>query len=162
MSTGLTVQEILAKLEARVAFHEEKEAFHGQQEEHHRGQRAFHAAGLEQVKQHLEAFKATAEIASELARQTERPARPTEDNDLGGRPKVSQMIVRVLEGLGEEETFGAHWVTAEVNRRFGDKLRRPVNARTVSVTLRRLRNARRIYALRDGKAFHESLYRKRE
>lgn len=162
MSAALTVQEILAKLEARVAFHEEKETFHGQREEHHREQRAFHAVELEQVRQHLAAFKATAEVASELARQTERPSRPAEDNDLGGRPKVSHMIARVLEGLGEEETFGAHWVTAEVNRRFGDKLRRPVNARTVSVTLRRLRNARRIHVLRDGKAFHESLYRKRK
>lgn len=160
MSATLTVQEILAKLETRVAFHEEKEAFHGQQEEHHREQRAFHAAELDQVKQHLAAFKATSETAAELARQTDRPSRPAEDNDLGGRPKVSQMIVRVLEGLGDGESFGATWVTAEVNRRFHDKLRRPVNARTVSVTLRRLRDSKRIFALRDGKAFHESLYRK--
>ncbi|HEX6899200.1 MAG TPA: hypothetical protein VF789_05780 [Thermoanaerobaculia bacterium] len=160
MSATLTVQEILAKLETRVAFHEEKEAFHGQQEEHHREQRAFHAAELEQVKQHLAAFKATSEVAAELARQGERPSRPVEDNDLGRRPKVSQMIARVLEGLGDGESFGATWVTAEVNRRFRDKLRRPVNPRTVSVTLRRLRDSKRIFALRDGKAFHESLYRK--
>lgn len=160
MSAGLTVQEILAKLEARVAFHEEKAAFHGQQEEHHREQRTFHAAELEQVRQHLAAFRATSEVASELARQADGPSRPAEDNDLGRRLKVSQMIARVLEGLGDEESFGATWVTAEVNRRFHDRLRRPVDPRTVSVTLRRLRDARRIHALREGKAFHESLYRK--
>lgn len=160
MSATLTVQEILAKLEARVTFHQEKETFHGQQEEHHREQRALHAAELEQVKQHLAAFKTTSKVASELARQTEEPSRSAEDNDLGRRSKVSHMIARVLEGLGDGESFGATWVTAEVNRRFHDKLRRPVNARTVSVTLRRLRDSKRIHALRDGKAFHESLYRK--
>jgi hypothetical protein len=161
MSATLTVQEILAKLEARVAFHQEKEAFHGQQEQQHREQRAFHAAELEQVKQHLAAFKATSEVAAELARQADGPSHPAEDNNLGGRlPKVSHMIAKVLEGLGDGESFGATWVTAEVNRRFRDKLRRPVNARTVSVNLRRLRDSKRIFALREGKAFHESLYRK--
>ena len=160
MSATLTVQEILAKLEARVAFHEEKEGYHGQQEQHHREQRAFHAAELEQVKQHLAAFKATSEVAADLARQVDGPPRAAEDNDLGRRPKVSHMIAKVLEGLGDGESFGATWVTAEVNRRFHDKLRRPVSPRTVSVTLRRLRDSKRIFALRDGKAFHESLYRK--
>ncbi|HEV2845670.1 MAG TPA: hypothetical protein VG477_12540 [Thermoanaerobaculia bacterium] len=160
MSGGMTVQEILAKLEARVAFHEEKETFHGQQEEHHREQRAFHTAELQQVKLHLEAFKATAEVASELARKAEGPARPVDDTDLGKRPKVSHMIAKVLAGLEDGEAFGARWVTAEVNRRFGGKLRRPVSPRTVSVTLRRMRDAKRIHALREGKAFNESLYRK--
>lgn len=157
---SLTVQEILAKLEARAAFHEEQEAFHGSQEEQHRERRAFHAAELEQVRQHLAAFKATAEVASELARRTEAPAPAAGDHDLGDRPRVSHMIARVLEGLGDEEAFGARWVTAEVNRRFHDKLRRKVDPRTVSVTLRRMWKARRIHALREGKAFHESLYRK--
>lgn len=156
----LTVQEILAKLEARVAFHEEKEAFHGAQEEHHREQRAFHTAELEEVKQHLETFKASSEVASELARRTEAPAPASGDHDLGDKPRVSHMIARVLEGLKDEEAFGARWVTAEVNRRFRDKLRRKVDPRTVSVTLRRMWKARRIHALREGKAFHESLYRK--
>jgi hypothetical protein len=157
---ALTVQEILTKLESRVAFHEEKEAFHGAQEEHHREQRALHAAELEQVKQHLAAFKATSEVASELARRTEAPAAAVNDHDLGDQPRVSHMIARVLEGLKDEEAFGARWVTAEVNRRFSDKLRRRVDPRTVSVTLRRMSKARRIHALREGKAFHESLYRK--
>ena len=161
MSGGLTVQEILVKLEARAAFHEEKEAFHGQQEEHHREQRAFHTAELQQVKQHLEAFKATAEVASELARKTEGPpSLPSDDGDLGKRPKVSHLIAKVLAGLEDGQTFGARWVSAEIDRRFGDRLRRPVDPRTVSVTLRRLRDARRIHALREGKAFNESLYRK--
>ena len=46
MSTSLSVAEILAKLEARIAHHEQQVAFHKQQEVHHREQSAAHAAEL--------------------------------------------------------------------------------------------------------------------
>jgi hypothetical protein len=49
MSTSLSVAEILARLEARLAHHEEQVAFHQRQEVHHREQSAAHAAELETV-----------------------------------------------------------------------------------------------------------------
>lgn len=49
-----------------------------------------------------------------------------------------------------------------VNRRYREHLRRPVSSRAVSVTLRRLRDAGEIRAVREGKASQESIYVKAE
>jgi hypothetical protein len=46
----------------------------------------------------------------------------------------------------------------ETNRRYRDLLRRPLDARAVSVTLRRLRDAGRLRLVRQGKSNHEGLY----
>jgi len=51
-------------------------------------------------------------------------------------------------------------VTAEVNRRFADRLRRPIDTRMASDVLRRMNNARQIHLVRVGKAFSEALYAK--
>ena len=52
LSTSLSVAEVLAKLEARIAFHQEQAAFHAQQEVHHREQNALHLAELQNVRKH--------------------------------------------------------------------------------------------------------------
>jgi hypothetical protein len=57
-------------------------------------------------------------------------------------------------------TFGASHVATETNRRYRDKLRRPIDARAVSVTLRRLQAAGRLHLVRQGKSNHEALYTK--
>ena len=49
----------------------------------------------------------------------------------------------------------------EVNARFGKRLRRPLEPRTASVTLRRLEAEGRIQLLEKGRAFHEALYARR-
>src|SRR5947208_4266269 len=67
MSTAFSVAEILAKLEARIAHHEQQVAFHKEREAHHREQSSAHAAELEKVRRHFEAFKATALPAADLA-----------------------------------------------------------------------------------------------
>ncbi len=53
MGTRLSIEEMLAELEKREAFHRQQEAFHaeqdvfhGEQQLHHREQRAVHAAEL--------------------------------------------------------------------------------------------------------------------
>ncbi|HEX9945833.1 MAG TPA: hypothetical protein VGG03_27820 [Thermoanaerobaculia bacterium] len=166
MSTSLSIAEVLAKLEARIAFHQEQAAFHAQQEVHHREQNAFHLAELEKVRQHFEAFQATALPAADLAGEATAPpppAEPAEVEDdrefIGKRIVVSRLVARAVDRL-EDETFGAARVAAEVNRRYRDKLRKPVDSRTVSITLRRLRDAGRLRLVREGKAAHEGLYAK--
>jgi hypothetical protein len=169
MSTHLSVAEIFRKLEERMKLHEERAAFHAQQEVHHREQSAFHAAELQKVREHFEAFRATALAAADLAQESGAlPAPDTveEVDDLhdlvGRRIMVSKLVSRVVDRMGEGETFGAARVAGEVNRRYGKHLRRQAGARAVSVTLRRLRDAGEIRAVREGKASQESIYVKAE
>jgi hypothetical protein len=71
---------------------------------------------------------------------------------------ASRFIRSVVESREEGEPFGASAVTAEVNRRFADRLRRPIDTRMVSDVLRRMNSARQIHLVRAGKAFSEALY----
>ena len=169
MSTHLSVAEIFRKLEERMKLHEERAAFHTQQEVHHREQSAFHAAELQKVKEHFEAFKASALAAADLAQESGALLSPeTEEPDdlrdlIGRRIVVSKLVSRVVDRMREDETFGAARIAAEVNRRYREHLRRPVSARAVSVTLRRLRGSGGIRAVKEGKASQESVYvRERE
>ncbi len=165
MSTSLSVAEILAKLEARIAHHEQQMAFHKQQEAHHREQSAAHAAELDKVRQHFESFKSAALPAADLAGVSVAPASSAaEPEDLrefiGKRLMTSKLIARVARGWGEGETFGASRVAAETNRRYAGKLNRPVDTRTVSTVLRRLRDAGELRQVRPGTAAHEAVYAK--
>jgi hypothetical protein len=69
---------------------------------------------------------------------------------------------RVVDRLDEDEIFGANQVAEETNRRHQERLKRPVDARLVSVVLRRLRDAGEIHQIKPGGAAHEALYSKRE
>jgi hypothetical protein len=165
MSTAFSVAEILAKLEARIAHHEQQVAFHQQQEAHHREQSASHAAELEQVRQHFEAFRAAALPAADLAgvpvaAPSQSKAEEPEDyrEFVGKRLVMSKLITRAIHRLGETETFGAHRVAEEVNRRYRDQLKKPVGARVVSVVLRRMRDAGELHQVKPGGAAHEALY----
>jgi hypothetical protein len=162
MSSHLSVSEILTKLEARITLHREKAALHLQQEAHHREQGAFHTAELEKVTAHYEAFKVTAATAAGLAQEAAPPRSggEEEDKDLGPRPMASKLIGRVVARLPPGESFGPTRVAAEVNRRYRDRLRKPVEVRTVAVNLRRLCDAGRIRRVSEGKAHHESLFTK--
>lgn len=159
MSTDLPVSKVIANLEARLAFHREQEALHARQEEHHRAQRSAHAAEIEKVAQSLEAFRSTAVTAVELARPVQPPS-PADEPETGSRTMVSRLIARVVESRPMDEAFGASSIAAEVNRRYAQRLERPVDTRAASVVLRRLRAARRIHLVRKGKAAHEALYRR--
>ena len=158
MSQELSVAAVLAQLEAQIAHHREREAFHAQQEGFHHEQRALHAAELERVSSHFASFKTAAEAAVEIVRAAAAPPAPADDSDLPAKPLVSRLVARAVEAVPAGESFGATSIAAEVNRRFAARLRRPVNARTVAVKLRRLRNAGTIRQVREGVAFHETLY----
>ncbi|MEO7418519.1 MAG: hypothetical protein ABI163_15770 [Thermoanaerobaculia bacterium] len=167
MSTSFSVAEILARLEARIAHHEQQVALHQQQEVHHREQSAVHGAELEKVRQHFESFKAIALPAADLAGVPVAPTLAEEEKPedlrefVGKRILVSKLIARAIARLGDDETFGANRVAAETNRRYHDKLKKPVDARKVSVVLRRLRDAGELHQVKSGGAAHEALYSKR-
>ncbi|MFL6234348.1 MAG: hypothetical protein ACJ76N_14545 [Thermoanaerobaculia bacterium] len=164
MSSKLSVAEVLGSLESRAAFHREREAFHAAQEEQHRQERARHAAELEKVLHNLEAFRSVSASAVEIVQQgsSQEPAEPPVKAPASGRLMASRFIRAVVESRPEGEPFGASAVAAEVNRRFGDRLRKPIDTRATSDVLRRMNNARRIHLIRPGKAFSEALYARGE
>ncbi len=161
MSSKLSVEEVVANLEKKLAFHREQETFHTEQEAHHREQRAVHAAEIENVAQHLEAFKKVALPAAEIAAPPPAPPPPPEEETgLGPRPLISKLVARVVASWPAGETMTPKSVAAEVNRRYPTKLKRRVDARLSSVTLRRLRDAGDLRLVREGKAHHEAVYTK--
>ena len=166
MSSKLSVEELLANLEKRAVFCREQEAFHAQQEVHHREQRELMAAELEKVLQSLEALRTVSATAVELVRPLETaavPAAPPKEEKLPppGRLMVSNLLRIVAESPDLAEPFGATAVAAEANRRFASRLSKPVGPRTASDVLRRLLAEGTIELAREGKAFHEALYRRR-
>jgi hypothetical protein len=159
MSKSLSVEQMLAHLETRIASLRERRAFHAGQEAHHREHLALYDAELQTVLARFEAFKAAAEAAAEVVRTSaqERPANEAIPQ-FGNRPMVSRLVARVVEGWPEGQELGARAVAAEVNRRYRDVLKKPIRPGTASVVLRRLRKAGRIRQVRPGKALYEALY----
>ena len=164
MGSKLSVEEVLVNLEKRAVSLREQEGFHARQEAHHREQRDLCAAELEKVQQSLEAFRAVAATAVELAKPVTQAvsAERAKEEDLPppGRLMVGRLIERIIEDSDLEEPFGPTAVAEEVNRRFGRRLREPVGPRTASDVLRRLLNEGQIQLVRKGKAFYEALYRR--
>jgi hypothetical protein len=162
MSRNLSVAQMLANLEARVTFHQERRAFHAEQEAQHREQLAFHDAELKKVQERFEAFKAAADAAAELATPPtqEMPREPEEIPYFGNRPMLSRLVARVAEAQPEGESFGARAIAGEVNRRYRDVLKKPATPALVSVALRRLAAAGRLRQVRPGRALYEAQYAK--
>lgn len=159
MSKNPSVAEMLAALERRIAQHQERRDFHAQQEAHHRQQHAHHDAELTKALERHEALKVAAEAAVEYTRpQLSKDGSQEEIPRFGKQPMVSRLVARVVERLPEGEEFGARTIAAEVNRRYGDKLPKPVKPAAVSTALRRMAKARRIQAARSGMAGREALY----
>ncbi len=163
MGSKLSVEEVLANLEARAALHREKEAyhrdqeaFHAQQEVHHREQRGLHVAELEKVLQDLEVFRtvATSAAAQLIPRPKEIEVPPP------GRKRVSRMVILIAESPDLQEPFGPAAVAEETSRRFADHLRNPVGSRTVSDVLRRMLAEGQLELVRKGTAKREALYKR--
>jgi hypothetical protein len=66
MGSKLSIDQMLAQLEAKIALHREKEAFHAQQEELHREQKALHVAELQVSIERFEMFRAASDAVGEL------------------------------------------------------------------------------------------------
>ncbi|HVG07012.1 MAG TPA: hypothetical protein VNM67_04855 [Thermoanaerobaculia bacterium] len=160
MSVNLTLSEILRNLQRRIDSLREQVDLHARQEEHHREQRALLDAELQKAMRHLESLQEAAAVAADLDLPAAAPPPSPQEEDLGPNPTLPKMVARVVAGRPEGERFGPKIVAQEVNRRFRKGLRRPVDARAVSVVLRRMSAARRIHLVREGKANHEALYAK--
>jgi len=163
MGTKLSVEDVVANLEARAASHREKEAFHrdqevfhAQQQVHHREQRAVHVAELEKVVQDLEVFRtvAASAAAQPVQRRAELEIPPP------GRKRVGRMVELVAESPDLQEPFGPTAVAEEVSRRYADHLEEPVGSRTASDVLRRMLAEDRLELFRKGTAKREALYRR--
>jgi len=158
MSTKLSIAEILAKLEARIEFHRRQASHHVERETWHREQSTHHSAELEKVLARFEAFKATAAEAAELAVESVIPQMGPVDDLPPRRFTKAKLILRVVEDQEEGKPFNATQIAAEVNRRFRERLKRPVDKRVVATALRRLRDAGEIRELVAGRSFHEAQF----
>lgn len=157
MTLNLSLSEILANLKQRIASLREQVESHARQEEHHREQRALLEAELQKAMKHLESFQALASAAEDLDLPVPAPPPPKED-DLGPNPPLPKMVRRIVADRPEGEKFGPRLVAQEVNRRFRKLMRRAVDAREISVVLRRMSDAGSIHLVREGKPNHEALY----
>jgi len=115
----LSIAQVLAKLEEKVAHHRDKKAFHVGQELLHHDQTAVHAAALETALAHLEAFKTASLSAGELLEKDEALAKTAAEVKPEIPLRSSQMAAKVLEGKAPDAVFGATAVTQEIEHPWG-------------------------------------------
>lgn len=151
MSANLSVSDVVETLRERMAWHREQEALHAEREEHHRQERARHAAELETIQKHLESFQQGAALAAGA------PARPLALGP-GERPKLTRLVVLAVSALEPDRPFSAGELAGEIDRRFGDRLKKPAERRLVSIALRRMLDRKQLRLVRKGKPHVEALY----
>ena len=156
MSSKLTVPQILAALESQIALHREREAFHARQEAMHREERARHAAELERVTKNYETLQASTADFAALPRATS----PKGSGDIvpGERPKLTRLVSLAVADLEPDRPFAASELAAEIDHRFGEHLKKPVNPRHVAIALRRMLDRGHLRIVRKGRPHTETLY----
>ena len=154
----LSVEEIIASLEAQAAAHREREAFFAAQEARLREQREHHAAQLATITRRLEAFRDSASAAAELAERTVDSTEAEEDFGPASKPQLARMARKVISDLGPGRTFGPNAVVQEINRRYGSNLRKPVETNQISAVLRRMHRLGELDLQRPGAAHREARY----
>ena len=161
MGKRWSVEEILASLEAEAAVHRERAAHHAEQETLHRDRRSHHEAEFAAIHERLEAFRAVSSAAMELvARFAPRPGPPDPGLEIGpaSKPRLTVILESIVAELAADQHFGPGWLADEANRRFGDRLRRPVTSRQMSDVLRRLARTGRLRQVRKGKGRFEARF----
>jgi len=141
---------IVANLESRLAFHQ-------QQARHHEEQRSKHDADIETISCKLATFKAALSEVESLTDLLPLAA-PEPPPAPGGKVYTARLVTRVVEDRPAGEPFGISAVTREVNQRFRDHLRKPVEPSQVSGVLRWMLRTGRIRSVQKGRPFHEALY----
>jgi len=156
-----SVEEIMAALEAEVAVHRERSAYHAEQEALHREKRSHHDTALETASRRLEEFRAISAAALEIVGHLAPSAGPPDQGlDIGpaSKPRLTRLLKTLVAELGTNQHFGPGWLAAEVNRRYGDRLRKPVTPRQMSDVCRRLTRAGHLRQVRGGKGRYESRF----
>lgn len=150
----ISVDSMLAKLESELAQRREQLEIHTREEARHRAERERLTREMEDLSRTVESFRASYGSAVKLVGVQEPPKEP----DAGDARTLTRLVTRVISGKAGDERFGPVELTREVNRRFSDTLRRPVDIRQVSDVLRRMARAGRIHQVRRGRPHHEALY----
>jgi hypothetical protein len=162
MGSKVSIEEVLSHLEDRAVSLREQADFHTRQEVHHREQRAAVAAELEKIQRNLEALRMALGSMADLVLPSPAPVAVAEaELPAPGRLMVGRLVRRVALSSGLAEPFGATAVAAEVNRRFPERLRKPVGPRAASDVLRRMLAEGELDLVREGKASHEAWYSRR-
>ena len=159
MPSPLSLDEIVSRLESQIAFHRERRTSRRAGGGPPGGESAPRGRARTLTRS-LESLKAVGATAASLASRSLPPRSRSSppDPDAGRRLSLMRMVTRVVEALGPGEVFGPKAVTEELNRRYQDRLRRPVPERLVSINLRRLLDAGRLRAVRKGRPHHEALF----
>jgi hypothetical protein len=160
MTTELSLQQMLANLEAQIDLHREREAHHAREEALHREQRAVHVAELEALTRHHEALKSSVEAAAPLAVRhvPPQPKEPPRETLPAGKSVIwSRLVERVVAEIPAGKAFSPANVTAAVNRRF-QGLPKEANSRVTSTILRRMAAAGEIRMVRKGTSHREGSY----
>ncbi|HEX9944780.1 MAG TPA: hypothetical protein VGG03_22455 [Thermoanaerobaculia bacterium] len=160
--TKMSLEAIVSRLEAQIAFDREREAFHAEKEAFHREQRSLFAAELEKLMSILESFKTAAATAMDLTSRAAAVPPPAPNLDIGRKPSLTRMVERILETRPPGDVFGVNIITAEVNRHYGERLRRPVKEKLVSIVLRRMLRLGKLRSVREGRPHYEALYARAE
>jgi hypothetical protein len=167
MSRELSVARILTELKDQIEQHRRQEVFHAEQEAFHREERARHAADLQVAVERLATFEAAADAAGELVtralekKQHEKEKEKVVDDSIPpGKQVLSKLVDRIIFAKDLEESFGATEITREIQESYGTRLKRKIDVRTVGAKLRRMARSRQIHRIREGRSFHESLYRR--
>lgn len=161
MSRQLSIEKVLAELKARIERHRSQEAFHAEQEAFHQKERVRHAEELQMVMARFETFQAAADAVTGLVEppQDQKKEQKIDDSIPPGKGAVlSKLVARVVAAKAPTEAFGASDITYEIQERYGARLKRKVDVRTVAAKLRRMTKSQLIHQTREGRSFHESLY----
>jgi hypothetical protein len=154
--TGVSVAAVLADLETQIEHHRTQRDLHAEQEALHGRQKEHHDAELAKISQSYEEFKRTA--GAVLAMTSRRLPRQPEPDLGGGPPKLSKIVDALLAEKAGDEPFDAARIGAEIQQRFGPRLRRPVDPRVIAAKLRRMHAAGKLHQLREGRSHHGGLY----
>ncbi len=159
MSRQLSIEKVLADLQSRIEHHRTKQTFHEAQEAFHQTEKARHAADLQIALDRFETFKAAADAVDELVTRPLKEEKAIDDSIPAGKGAVlSKLVARLVAAKAAAETFGATDITHEAQRRYGARLKRPIDVRTVGAKLRRMAQAGHIHQVSEGRAFHEAQY----
>ena len=160
MSRKLSIERVLAELEARIEHLRSQETFHAEQEVFHQKEKVRNAEELKMVEERFKTFQAAAEaVVGLVAPLQEKEEKKIDDSIPPGKGAVlSKLVARVVAAKGPTESFGASEITYELQTRFGPRLKRKVDVRTVAAKLRRMAKSQLIHQTREGRSFHEAMY----
>lgn len=159
MTQGRSVEETVASLQAEMVMHREKGADHARHEAFHRERKIHHENQLQVVARRLDELCATSIAAAQLLGRY-RPPYEEQEPQFGpaSRPQLARMAMQILRERDPEESFGALWLTSEINRWFGHRLRRRITHRQTSDALRRLAGKGYVRLVRPGHGSREARY----